>query len=305
MPILGGVTTAPPAIESAQWNGMGHTWTAGGVTFDLTDVDAGIVLCQGVRGLGMPTFDRWTIATPSLAGSRYTGSRTQERTTFWPVWVFSDTGSADWLARDRALWSTIRPDVKGTWRVTQANGEFRSLDLRFADDSDQSFTLDPSRVGWSLYGINGVADDNPYWYSDPIVRDFVPPSTTSFFMSSGGVFFISPGGTTDTATIPNPGDVDAWPVLTVSGATSGMTIGIGSGSIVVPAIADGVTWVIDTHPSAWTAIDQSGTDHSAAVTWNPAPIPTGSEVALSLTINSPGTNASIIVSVTPLYFRAW
>jgi hypothetical protein len=306
VPILAGTPT--PVIAAAeQWVPFSVFWHGcDGSRWDMTDPEAGVVLSpDGVKGLGMPTFDRYTLATPSLAGARYTGSRTQERSWLWPVFIWSPTSTAEWLERHDSFLSSMRPDVKGTFELVRPDGTSRFLDLRFVDDNGQTYGLDPALQGWSVHAFTMVADDNPYWYGPSISRTFSAPDNSSFFLTSGGVFYIGPGGTTDAAFIPNGGDVNAWPVWTATGPFNSASLGAGGGTITLPALGSGDVWVIDTNPQAMTATDQTGADQSDQVTWNPAPIPPGTEVELTLAMVSPGTGANIAATLTPRYFRAF
>lgn len=308
MPIQGPL---PGVVQqaAAAWNGFGVLWHGcDGSLWDLTDGDGGVVLTpDGVKGLSMPTFDRYTTDSPSLAGSRYRGSRTKERSVLWPLFVWSSEGSQDFLDRDRQLWRSFRPDEKGTWEVILPDGSSsRKLDLRFVDDNDKTYGLDPALYGWAVYALDLVADDLPYWYgADIIAGPFKASADSPFFLSSGGVVHISAGNTTANAKMSNPGDVDAWARFVITGGHGGAVAGVGAGAVTVPAMANGQTWTIDTRPDRQTAIDQAGVDHSAAVTWNPAPIPRGAEVDLTLNLTGPDADASIEVVITPNYFRAW
>lgn len=309
MPILArsAVPTALRAVAQL-WTSFGVSWTGGdGQRFDLVDPDGGIVVTRdGILGLNMPKFDRYTTTAPGLAGSSWRGARTQERAVSWPIFVYG--GSTDeWIERDRAFWASLRPDVPGTWTVTAPNGTARSLQCRLVDDGSTPFGADPAQAGWSVYVVNLVADDQPYWYGEDIERTFGVPDPSAFFMPSGGVFSISSGQTTDNAKISNPGDVQAWPIWTVGGAggLTDATLGAGGGAVVLPTLADGEVWTIDTRPDQMTATDQDGVDHSDEVEWNPAPVPAGSSVELSIAMTSPGSGVTVSCRITPLYFRAF
>jgi hypothetical protein len=305
--LITGLVPVPVQQSSDAWQPLDVAWFgADGSVWDLADPDGGVVLTpDGIKGMGMPGFDRYTSQSPSRAGSRYRGSRTQERDVFWPIFVWSDTSSVDFLARDGAFWQSLRPDVPGTWQITQPDGTTRSLDCRLVDDSDNAYTLDPSLGGWATYGISLVADDQPYWYGQSIERVFSPSATRNWLVDdASGVFYISPGGSTSSASMPNLGDVNAWPTWTVDGAIGGAVLGVASGSIIVPAISAFDRWIIDTRPDQMTAFDVNGADRSSELVWDPAPIPPGQSVPLTTTLIAPTGSASVRCKLTPLYFRA-
>lgn len=295
----GGTATRTREAFSMTWQG----WD--GTVWDLTDGTAGLFLVPtGVRGLAMPPIDRFTQESPAVAGTRWRGSRAGEREVFWPLYIFSDGTAQDWVDYDRAFWRTMHPDLPGVWTVAQPDGTMRSLTARFADDGDHSFQQDPAKTGWELYAITLVAEQ-PYWQGTPIIRTWRGGTGTSGFFGAGAPpFTIGSGATLDVATIDNPGDVPAYPVYTISGPTTSVTVGIGGRIVEVPfAIASGQSLTIDTGPTAQTAFDSNGVDRTGelgAVDF--APIPPGVSLQMSLQMAGTGTVSG---TITPLYRRAW
>jgi hypothetical protein len=307
----GGITP-PPAAPT--WTHMRHRWDAwDGTSWRLSSRDSGVFLLAGVRGLTMPPIDRFSSASPAVAGSRYRGNRTDEREAFWPVKVWNDQSSQDWIEYDRAWWKTLDPDKVGSWVVTQPNGDKRSLRLRFVDDGNPSFDTDPARAGWTRYGITLVAEE-PYWMGDPITREWAASNPVDFFGASGGPsFFISSGHTLDNATITNDGNVEAWPVWRIDGPTTSVDLGVDGQTIEVPfTIAAGEAVVIDTDPRVQTAVQYDTVDGVLQLPGLDrtedlgevgfAPVPAGASVPLDL--NMVGTG-NVSISLVPRYYRAW
>lgn len=302
--------TTPPPV--AQWPGLAAmTWTGhDGSQWDLLG-SAGLCLTDGLRGLHMPNIDRYVNTSPALAGSRWRGSRTAEREVFWPLLVWSDAGSQDWLEYDRAFWATMRPDATGVWEVRQPDGRARRLSCRFVDDSDHSTSWDPTRRGWDVYGVRLVAEQ-PFWEGDPVTRTWNNPAPTPFFGGvtggKGPLFYISSGSTVISASVDNPGDVDAYPVYTVDtsgGAVDSVSVGYAGNTVDLGPIPAGQKRIIDTRPDRLTVVDQNGADKWSDLTGDPefdAPIPPGESVPLSLSMVGSGT---VSLSLTPLYYRAW
>ena len=160
---------------------------------------------DGVRGLGMPPVQRYTSTSPAVHGSRWRGHRVEERDVFWPLFVWSDKGTADWLERDARLWRSFRPDVEGWWEFATSNA-VRRLRCRFVDDSDHSFSADPSRRGWDLYGVRLVAED-PWWHGSTVRVEWSKSTGEGFL--PGPPFSISGALDMGTAVMRNPGDVHA------------------------------------------------------------------------------------------------
>ena len=279
-----------------------------GPAINLLDPAAdGVMLVEdGVRGLNMPSTQRYTASSPAVHGSRNRGHRVEEREVFWPLLVWTDRGTDDWLRVDSRLWDGLRPDVEGWWVVDTAWSGRRRLRCRFSDDGDHSMSRDPSRRGWDLYGVRLVAEQ-PFWTAemDPIEWDQGEPD--SFF--PGPTFRISGSRRMDSATLRNGGDVPAWPVWTIHGPCSSATVGVGDRQVVVPfAVAAGERLVIDTRPEYMTATMYTAAggaadrtaDLGAATEF--APVPAGGAVDLSLT--APG-GGRVEADLTPLYWRAW
>jgi len=105
------------------------------------------------------------------------------------------------------------------------------------------------------------------------------------------------------AAMTNQGDLEAWPVWTVKGPVTSVTVGVDGRTVQwnVALTADDIL-VIDTDPtvqSAWL----NGVDVTAQLgSADFAPIPAGDELPLSLTMAGTG---SVEAAITPRYFRAW
>lgn len=300
------VTVAVPRA----WVGLQMTWTGwDGSVWNLTKASEGVVMMAGVRGLTMPPVTHYKTSYASVSGARWRGHNVDSREVFWPIQVYCDTDSQEWIRRDRAFWRTMRPGKVGTWTVIQPSGEKRYLDLRFTEDSDQAYNHDPALRGWSNYGIMMVADD-PFWRTDSIRREWATGMSTPFFDSEGGTtgLTISPSTTLATAAMLNPGDVDAYPVWEVYGPVTNAQVGVGDKLIVIPfAVADGEVLVIDTDPTQQSAMLHSSgtvTDKTAQLgTAIFAPMPADSISNVSLVLG--GGAGKIRLTMTPLYLRAW
>lgn len=305
-----GVFLAAPSLvptmpDAGHWPGLEFTWTGwDGTIWNLAGGrPSGVALKPGVRGLSMPPLQRYTSGSPATAGSRWRGVRAQEREVFWPLGVYQITGSQEWLDYDRHFWRTLDPERPGVWTVTQPNGEARHLTCRFVDDGTHAFDIDPSRMGWTTYGITLVAED-PFWHGQPVNRTWSTTEATSFFGAGAPSFFISSSSVLATARIINPGDVDAWPVWTITGPTESVEVGVGDQIIEVPfGLLEGESLTIDASPTAQTAIDSHGVERTSELGRTEfAPIRPGQSEQLSLNMVGEGT---VSATLTPRYYRAW
>lgn len=321
MDLMYGAAAPAPPLPVNPWQGMNATWTGwDGSLWHLNDPSGGVFLeLKGVEGLGKPSRTQWVQSSPSVPGQFFRGAIANARPIFWPLFVYSEDGTEDWISIDQAFWRTMHAEKYGTWTVTRGNGAARSLRCRFVDDGSHAFEMDPFQNGWAAYGVKLVADQ-PFWAGDPVVSAWRAATATDFFNGSAKAapFNIASGSTLSTATMTNPGDEDAWPEWTIIGDSSTASVGVGASQTVVPfTIPAGKAVVIDTDPTVQTAVMYDYTPAAGqvpAVFANPAdrtadlgasafaPIPAGQDRALSISMTGGG---SIQAKITPLYERAW
>lgn len=306
------ILASPPPVRAeadTAWPGVAETWTGwDGSVWDLTTGQQGVTMLKGARGYKRADVRRYSSELSQAAGSRHRGHRVLDGAAFWPVRVASRAGSQAWVDLDAAWWRTMRPDQPGMWTVTGPTGLSRSLMLRYAGREDEQFHTHPAKIGRAVYGIHLLADD-PYWTGAPVLSPlWRVPGGTSFIPTAaeGGAlpFRISPAQTAASATLTNPGDVDAYPVWTITGPTTGVTeITVAGRTIGYPALADG-QWVrIDTDPRRQTARRDNGSNVVNLLTAHDfAPIPPGVGVQVEIELAGAG---SVQGSFTPRYLEAW
>lgn len=305
MSIVLAVPYVPPPPPVPAFTGLEHTWTGwDGTRWELTNPDGGVVLVTGgVVGMNMPAFDHYSSESPALAGARHRGSRARPREPEWPLLVYSDASSAEWIERDRAFWRTMHPDKAGQWTVTDPRtGASRSLLCRFYDDGNHAFDIDPVEAGWGLYAITLMADQ-PYWLGDWVTSPTWGQVTSTDFIPSGGAppFNITSGAAFAAAELTNPGDVAAWPTWTIKGPFSSLTLTVAGGVIGVPGgVPAGQTLTVHTDPRDQAAL-LGGTDVTGTVDFDPRPIPAGETSPVGVTYAGSG---SVQAAFLPRYFRA-
>ena len=329
--IVYGSPYRPPAPAAPAFSGFELRWEAKGSSWPLTDPKTGLFLMPGVRGLGSAAHERHSTSSPAAPGSRFEGVSVLDREAFWPLYIYHDGGSVDWMQRDRAFWSTMDPLVPGVWVITLPDGSERSLPLRFVDDGDPVTNHDPMRRGWNKYGIKLVAEQ-PYWTGEPVVRSWKNRDTAPFFEPTGPqIVNIAAGSDTSTAAIDNPGDVESYATWFVDGPTPSASVGIGDQIVDVPfAVDDGKCLVIDSDPDliGATLYDISpaqlglpadkrkkpadrivGVDLVNPVDMTAdlgeadfAPIPAGKSVQLAVVLAGTG---AVEIKLPTLYRRAW
>jgi hypothetical protein len=204
---------------------------------------------------------------------------------------------------DAAFWHTMHPDKAGVWSVTGPKG-VRSLTCVYDNDGGHSMDMMPTLRGWEKYGIY-LAAEQPYWSGDPVRRTWAQSAPVDFFggVNKAPIFHISSGSSLATAAMTNEGDVDAWPVWSITGPTTSVTVGVGGRTVTAPiTIAEGSTLVIDSDPVKRSALLDGVNVYKQLSSWNFAPIPPGQNMELSLSMAGTG---SVMAEITPRYFRSW
>jgi hypothetical protein len=270
----------------------------------------------GVEGLHFPKITRYQSTSRAFPGARNRGWQTESRDVFWPVLIWSD-GSGSWLDLYTQFFDTMHPDRPGTWSVTTGSTT-RTLQVTGTFDGGVTYDQDPMETGWMQYPVSLEAVQ-PYWSGDVLTQSWQGTSPTDFFNTTGATpFNISSAADFSTATMDNPGDVDAYPVWVIAGPLSSVSVGVGSKLVNVPfSVASGDILVIDTDPRNVTArmgaaavvLDAdgvptgAGTDQTAALGFQSfAPIPDGTQKPLAVSATGSG---SVTCRLVPLYFRAF
>lgn len=281
------------------------SWTGwDGSVWNLSDPAEGVFITGDIEGLGNPSHLAWVGESPATHGQYYRGHVVEPRQVFWPTYLYSDAGTLEWLDLDRAFWRSLQPGKHGVWSVSTPRGGKRSLSCRFVDDGRHVFERDPMIRGWASYGVSLIAD-SPFWTGEPVRRTWAQSDMVEFFggAAKGPPLHISSGSQLSSARMTNEGDLEAWPVWTITGPLTSVTVGVDDATVqwTVQLTADDVL-VIDTDPQvqcAWL----NGVDVTAQLgTADFAPIPAGVELPLSLTMAGTG---SVEAAITPRFYRAW
>jgi hypothetical protein len=315
----------PPAPPAPPWRGVDLSWRGwDGSDWDLTKPSSGLFLRPGVRGLLLPEFERQSSSSPAVPGSRHLGSTTKDRDVFWPLYLYSDQGSTDFMKRDRAFWRSLDPDMEGTWTAVLPDGTRRTLPLRLIGCEDE-LSYDFVQRGWAKYAINMLAD-KPYWLGETVTKSWAQGEMRKFYITAedralygypdDAIYYLSPGGSLGSATFTNDGDVSAYPVWTVIGQTTAVSFGVDGKSISVPfEIPEGYAVQLDTDPTSnrvlwygeWDSVNRvilSPVDRTPEL--DPASqfgaIPRGQDRPVNIMMTGSGT---VIASIQNKYRRAW
>lgn len=310
------MTTAVIAVPSSvvsevdnRWGKLRMTIAAldGSNAWEITNPSLGVFLRRdGLRGLGMPKVSHMTTESPALPGASHDDLNYKPRDIFWPMQIFHDGTSAEWIERDSQFWDALDPAQEVRWTVYTLDGKSRWIDCRLDNDGDWAPEVDPTYFGWADYGIRMTAN-SPFWKGDPIRQSWRTTAPVDFYADAPGVIAISSSRSLANARITNPGKVIAYPKWTIRGPIDGATVGVNGHVLEVPiALAEGEYIVLDTNPDELTVTDHTGADrYSEAgeldwLGWVPPRVST--ELALTLDGDAGG---KVELEIIPQYLRAW
>lgn len=294
----------PPFDPDAGWDGLQMTWTGwDGSVWQLSNPSTGIELKAGVEGLEMPDITHFRDDSPATPGAYWRGYNIGPRKCFWPMRMFQDDSTAEFVALRKAFVRTLHPGKEGVWAV-RSGGFTRRLRLRYEEGWDGGLDRDPTFFGWVDHGPVFQADQ-PLWEGDPIRTVFEQGAIKPFFDPAGSPpFFISKTSSLSEAVLTNPGDEDAYPIWRLDGPFESASITVAGQTIGVPfPTVAGRSLTIDTRPSVQSAYNTEGADRTASLSsYGFAPIPPGANVPVSLTVVGTGT---VVATITPLYYEAF
>ncbi|MFE9624299.1 phage tail protein [Streptomyces sp. NPDC006527] len=199
-----------------------------GTVWPLTDTEAGwFTLADGTSGLGATPYTLTTDDHPR-GGARLRHVQPQPRAIVWPLYVYGET-HLEFVERWRALASaftrTLRRNADGTrtpgvLEIARPDGTSRRIEVYYREGFEGRGTKGSGRIVDSAVLTLWCAD--PYWWDTEAVTvhreygtaaaDFLAPFPT---VSSSQVL----GATT----VVNAGDVEVWPVWTITGPASSIT----------------------------------------------------------------------------------
>lgn len=310
--VLASPAPAPPDPSGHPgWNFIESTWTDWrGTVWDLTNSDNGIFLRRGgIGGLGHTPVEHKRDRSPAVAGSHWRGVTYGDREVFWPIHLYSDTSSLEYIKLDRDWWRGLDPEETGRWTIRTPDTGERWIDLRMNNDDNWRPDLDPTFYGWATYGISLQAE-RPFWHGKPVHADWKGGTEQDFGANTNDVVYISSGNTLGGGKVSNPGDVYTDGIWKVEGPFSSIDLRLAGGRILLPVTrAAGKSITFDTRPEEHTVIDSDGVDLFGSLTiYDPQPIPPmdkGGLQDVEIIVAGTGASTKINLDFDPLYHRAW
>ena len=310
MPILVPSTTEPPV--EAPWptriNEMPDvTFTdPAGATTAFSDWANGWVLQPGAKGLDMPVYAFTQDESPGIDGYAIRQVRAGGKEIALPIAFWADDSRAAYLTRRRTLIRALNPKRGlGTLTVTQADGTARTIAACYSAGLEGDESLDAAGARWCM-GVITFACPSPFWLGAEV--------TTEWRAAVSGTFFpilplaVGNSQVLGSVTVDNDGDDDAFPVWTITGPATAVSLtNVTTGEVLVLAhtITVGDTIVIDTRERQQTALLNGTTNlwgalSDASTMWALEP---GTN-DLTLTVTGSTSNTRVRMTYQPRYLAA-
>lgn len=219
-------------------------------------------LLWGIAGRFMPKIDFVEEETAGREGARIRRVKVPPREVAVPVF-FRGTSRTDLRAQLRTVVRRLYPvPGDGRLQVVAEDGQVRELVCRYSEGLQGEETKENGgTLGLKTLLVFRAAED-PFW-RDVVPTDLsfssgTPPPFFPFFplrLASSSIF--------GDITIDNPGDVEAWPIWTITGPAGGATLtNETTGEVIVLStmLGDGRRIFIDTTPGIKTVTYDDGTN---------------------------------------------
>lgn len=193
----------------------------------------------------MPPVSIHTIRVPQAQGGRFRNARHDERLVALPVVLPGPTDGRDELRR----WARALDPLKGEGTLTVVQGDHAGRQIVCAYEAGlDSFAERYQGLGQTTLAFRAA---EPYW------RDSIESSLAAGVDTVASTWFpflplnLGASDVFAEVTITNTGDVDAWPVVTVTGPGVDMAVTNQTTAQTwrfTGSVADGSTLVVDTRP---------------------------------------------------------
>lgn len=185
-----------------------------------------------------------------------------------PVLVTATTESELAAAR-RALAAAMNPARGlGAIRNTAPDGSVRDLFCRLVDGLRGDESEASRGPGWLLAGLTFQAAD-PFWYDDQdTVQSFSAAAPLTFFAAPFLPLKLSSGLISTGFSVQNTGDVECWPIWTITGPGTNPTLTnstTGETLALTITLTAGQILTIDTRPGKKTVVRENGSNQWGVV----------------------------------------
>lgn len=269
------------------------------VLSDQPDLEVG----WDIRGRFMPPIAFIEEDVPAQDGSRLREVRVRPRDVAFPLEVVAATQAA-LRARLRQVLHLFDPvRGEGRLRITDFDGVMRDLYCHYSSglEIEESF----SAVAGNQRTVVVLRAVDPYWY------DTVPQSVT-YRSAAPRPFFplfplrLSSDTILGSSTVVNDGDVSVFPVWTIHGPATSVTLrNVSTGQVLTlqAPLSDTQSVVIDTRPGRRTVRRNDGTNLFGQLADNARALWLLQPGATEVSVELPGATALSYITLT--YSRRW
>lgn len=222
---------------------------------NVTDLNDQNVTWQvkGKRNFFNAPFALSTYEVPLTPGAAVGSVKVKERTVDVPLLV-TCANRHEFIEKVRSLAATFNPDRgEGRLRIGHEQNSARELRCRYVGGLEGDGNMKGASPSSAMFILSLKAAD-PFFYSlAPMQYEFVPGAPLKFFP-----FFplvLTQGTIINTGTIVNDGDFTAWPIWTITGPGTTLTLRNLTTGLALQAnlnLAAGETVHIDTRPGVKT-----------------------------------------------------
>jgi phage-related protein len=213
-------------------------------------------------GRFMPPIEFVEEETADREGARIRRTKVMPREIAVPV-LFTGTTPSDLRQQMRAITRKMYPALgDGRLVCTAPDGEVREVVCRYRDGLQGDETTNDSGQLTTMGLLVFRAAEDPFWRAQtPTEESFTSGTPPEFFpifplvLAASSLF--------GDITLTNDGDVEAWPVWTITGHGSGLALtyaATGERLSMSTVLGDGETIVIDTRPGVKTLTKNDGSN---------------------------------------------
>lgn len=277
-----------------------------GVTTHLSDWESGWLLQPGARGLDMPAFTFATDESPGIDGYQLRDVRAQGKEIILPLAFWANDSRTAYKARRRDFIKSLNPKRGvGTLTLTESDGATRTIGAYYTGGIEGDESLDAAGERWCINAIT-FGCPSPYWIGSEVSQ--------TWKAAAGGTFFpvlpltVGASEVLGAVTVDNPGDDVAYPVWTVTGPATQISLTndtTGELLVITHTLVVGDIVRIDTRDRQQTAVLNGGTNlwpdmSNASTLWALAE----GVNDLTLTISGSTSATSVQMTYQPRYLGA-
>jgi phage-related protein len=261
-------------------------------------------LLYGRTGIFMPPMSHIEDPVPLMPGARLRRVQVGVRELDIPVQITSADAAA--LRQDVRAWLRRLDPQRGDGKLKSqaADGTYREIVCRYADGMQGEESDGPSGPYW-LTAVWAFRAVDPYWQD-------AADTTLTFTTSSVGAFLAAPifplriaaSNVIGTSVVTNDGDAEAWPVWTITGPATSVTLTnqtTGAQLTLTTSIGVAEQVVIDTRPFVKTvkkgAANLYGSLDPASTLWQLQP---GQN---TVSVSTAGSTSATVATLA--YRRKW